>query len=72
MQQVITREAALFDFRKTDVAPVLLILDRRNDPITPLLNQVDRCPLVSFSNCLNVRLSLSMKFASFISIASHA
>jgi len=37
---VITREAALFDFRKTDVAPVLLILDRRSDPVTPLLNQV--------------------------------
>jgi len=37
---VITREAALFDFRKTDIAPVLLLLDRRHDPITPLLNQV--------------------------------
>jgi len=43
VQQVITREAALFDFRKTDVAPVLLIVDRRNDPITPLLNQVRLC-----------------------------
>ena len=40
---MITREAALFDFRKTDVAPVLLILDRRNDPVTPLLNQVYLC-----------------------------
>ena len=39
-QQVIMREAALFDFRKTDVAPILLILDRRDDPVTPLLNQV--------------------------------
>ena len=39
-QQVISREAALFDFRKTDVPPVLLILDRRDDPVTPLLNQV--------------------------------
>ncbi|ANB14507.1 Vps45p [Sugiyamaella lignohabitans] len=27
----------LFDFRKPDTAPILLILDRRNDPITPLL-----------------------------------
>jgi len=40
LQQVITREAALFDFRKTDVAPLLLIVDRRSDPVTPLLNQV--------------------------------
>jgi len=44
VQQVITREAALFDFRKTGVEPVLLLLDRRNDPITPLLNQVSQLP----------------------------
>lgn len=30
---------SLFDFRRTDSAPVLLILDRRNDPVTPLLSQ---------------------------------
>lgn len=30
---------SLFDFRRTDTAPVLLILDRRNDPVTPLLSQ---------------------------------
>lgn len=40
VQQVINKEAALFEFRKTDVAPVLLILDRRDDCVTPLLNQV--------------------------------
>ena len=40
LQHVISREAALFDFRKTDVPPLLLILDRRDDPVTPLLNQV--------------------------------
>ncbi|XP_064621075.1 vacuolar protein sorting-associated protein 45-like [Lineus longissimus] len=39
VRQVIAKEAALFDFRKTDVAPVLLILDRRDDAVTPLLNQ---------------------------------
>lgn len=39
VRQIIMREAALFDFRKTDVAPILLILDRRDDPVTPLLNQ---------------------------------
>ena len=37
---MINKEAALFEFRKTDVAPVLLILDRRDDAVTPLLNQV--------------------------------
>ncbi|KAK3098847.1 hypothetical protein FSP39_023672 [Pinctada imbricata] len=39
VRQIINREAALFEFRKTDVAPVLLILDRRDDAVTPLLNQ---------------------------------
>ncbi|KAF8758342.1 STXBP unc-18 SEC1 family [Rhizoctonia solani] len=32
-------EPALFDFRLTQVPPLLLILDRRNDPVTPLLTQ---------------------------------
>ena len=32
-------EASLFDFRMTQVPPLLLILDRRNDPVTPLLSQ---------------------------------
>src|SRR6267378_2053868 len=32
-------EASLFDFHLTQVAPLLLILDRRNDPVTPLLSQ---------------------------------
>jgi vacuolar protein sorting-associated protein 45 len=35
----IDRDASLFDFRQGPVPPVLLILDRREDPITPLLNQ---------------------------------
>lgn len=34
-----TQEEQLFDFRKTDTPPILLILDRREDPITPLLTQ---------------------------------
>jgi len=33
------KEKGLFDFRRTDTPPVLLILDRRNDPVTPLLTQ---------------------------------
>ncbi len=35
----ITQEEQLFDFRKQDTPPILLILDRRDDPITPLLTQ---------------------------------
>ncbi|KAK4177074.1 putative vacuolar protein sorting-associated protein 45 [Triangularia setosa] len=35
----ITQEDQLFDFRKIDTPPILLILDRREDPITPLLMQ---------------------------------
>lgn len=35
----ITQEDQLFDFRKVDTPPILLILDRRGDPITPLLTQ---------------------------------
>lgn len=34
-----TQEEQLFDFRKTDTPPILLVLDRRDDPITPLLTQ---------------------------------
>ncbi|KAK3295989.1 Sec1-like protein [Chaetomium fimeti] len=35
----INQEDQLFDFRKVDTPPVLLVLDRRDDPITPLLMQ---------------------------------
>ncbi|KAJ3359675.1 vacuolar protein sorting-associated protein 45 [Kappamyces sp. JEL0680] len=35
----IQNEGPLYDFRKTDTPPILLIMDRRNDPVTPLLNQ---------------------------------
>ncbi|KAF5199472.1 Vacuolar protein sorting-associated protein 45-like protein [Thalictrum thalictroides] len=33
------RESGLFDFRRTEVSPLLLVVDRRDDPVTPLLNQ---------------------------------
>ncbi|KAI0916911.1 hypothetical protein AcW1_007765 [Taiwanofungus camphoratus] len=39
IQHRIQSESALFDFRLTQVPPLLLILDRRNDPVTPLLSQ---------------------------------
>ncbi|KAJ5902454.1 hypothetical protein N7495_002982 [Penicillium taxi] len=35
----ITQEEQLFNFHRTDTPPILLILDRRDDPITPLLTQ---------------------------------
>jgi tRNA uridine 5-carboxymethylaminomethyl modification enzyme len=34
-----TQEEHLFDFRQVDTPPILLILDRREDPVTPLLTQ---------------------------------
>ncbi|XP_019176232.1 PREDICTED: vacuolar protein sorting-associated protein 45 homolog [Ipomoea nil] len=33
------QESGLFDFRRSEVSPLLLIIDRRDDPVTPLLNQ---------------------------------
>lgn len=32
-------ESGLFDFRRGEVSPLLLVVDRRDDPVTPLLNQ---------------------------------
>ncbi|RKF63325.1 Vacuolar protein sorting-associated protein 45 [Erysiphe neolycopersici] len=39
VQYYITQESQLFDFRIFDTPPILLILDRRDDPVTPLLTQ---------------------------------
>lgn len=39
IQATIRQEGQLFDFRRPDTPPILLILDRRNDPVTPLLTQ---------------------------------
>ncbi|XP_040995916.1 vacuolar protein sorting-associated protein 45 homolog isoform X2 [Juglans microcarpa x Juglans regia] len=33
------QESGLFDFRRTEISPLLLVVDRRDDPVTPLLNQ---------------------------------
>ncbi|KAF2720584.1 Sec1-like protein [Polychaeton citri CBS 116435] len=35
----ITQEEQLFDFRKPDTPPILLVVDRRDDLVTPLLTQ---------------------------------
>uniref|UniRef100_A0A8H8CN73 Vacuolar protein sorting-associated protein 45 n=1 Tax=Psilocybe cubensis TaxID=181762 RepID=A0A8H8CN73_PSICU len=39
IQHRMQSESSLFDFRLTQVPPLFLILDRRNDPVTPLLSQ---------------------------------
>jgi tRNA uridine 5-carboxymethylaminomethyl modification enzyme len=39
VRYLITQEEQLFDFRRVDTPPILLILDRREDPVTPLLTQ---------------------------------
>lgn len=39
VSQWMKREAKLFDFRRPELPPLLLILDRRSDVVTPLLNQ---------------------------------
>jgi len=39
MRDIMMKESALFHFQRGDTVPLLLILDRRCDPFTPLLNQ---------------------------------
>ncbi|XP_022911268.1 vacuolar protein sorting-associated protein 45 [Onthophagus taurus] len=38
LEEVINKESTLFSFNQSSL-PVLLIIDRRDDPVTPLLNQ---------------------------------
>ncbi|XP_057301804.1 vacuolar protein sorting-associated protein 45-like [Hydractinia symbiolongicarpus] len=39
VMQKMYQESGLFEFRHSDISPLLLILDRTDDPVTPLLNQ---------------------------------
>ena len=39
VRYAMTQEEQLFDFRKPDTPPILLLVDRREDPVTPLLTQ---------------------------------
>ncbi|KAK2594454.1 Mitochondrial Translation Optimization [Conoideocrella luteorostrata] len=39
VRYLMSQEEQLFEFRKVDTHPVLLVLDRREDPVTPLLTQ---------------------------------
>lgn len=39
VRYLMSQEDQLFAFRKVDTPPILLVLDRRSDPVTPLLTQ---------------------------------
>lgn len=53
--------AALFDFRPTQTPPVLILLDRLNDPVTPLLSQWTYQAMVhELLGIVNGRVDLSM------------
>ncbi|KAH7260039.1 glucose inhibited division protein A-domain-containing protein [Fusarium solani] len=39
VRYLMTQEDQLFEFRPVDTPPILLVLDRREDPVTPLLTQ---------------------------------
>ncbi|KAF9221651.1 Sec1-like protein [Gyrodon lividus] len=61
VQHRIQTESTLFDFRLTQVAPLILILDRRNDPVTPLLSQWTYQAMVhELLGIQNGRVNLSM------------
>lgn len=54
------QEGQLFEFRRIDTPPVLLVLDRREDPITPLLTQWTYQAMVHhFLRIQNGRVDLS-------------
>jgi vacuolar protein sorting-associated protein 45 len=54
-------EESLFNFRGTQVPPLLLIVDRRNDPVTPLLTQWSYQAMVhELLGIHNGRVNLSM------------
>ncbi|PNF35932.1 Vacuolar protein sorting-associated protein 45 [Cryptotermes secundus] len=60
IREVLSKEATLFEFRQPEVSPLLLILDRRDDPVTPLLNQWTYQAMVhELLTITNNRVSLS-------------
>ncbi|KAG1674112.1 Vacuolar protein sorting-associated protein 45 [Nymphon striatum] len=60
IKQVITKEASLFEFRRSEVAPILIVLDRRADAVTPVLNQWTYQAMVhEFLSINNNRVSLA-------------
>ncbi|MCJ1260254.1 vacuolar protein sorting-associated protein 45 [Lobaria immixta] len=60
VRRQIAQEEQLFDLRKIDTPPILLLLDRRDDPITPLLTQWTYQAMVhELLGILNGRVDLS-------------
>ena len=60
LRYCITQDEQLFDFRKVDTPPILLLLDRRDDPVTPLLTQWTYQAMVHhFLGIQNGRVDLS-------------
>lgn len=60
IREVISKESSLFEFRQPEAPPILLILDRRDDPVTPLLNQWTYQAMVhELLNINNNRVDLS-------------
>lgn len=39
LMQKMYQESGLFEFQQSEISPLLLILDRTDDPVTPLMNQ---------------------------------
>lgn len=74
------QENDLFNFRRPDTPPILLLLDRKNDPVTPLLSQWTyeamvhelleiRNGRVSLAQVADVREELKVRFCSSIDFA---
>ncbi|KAG9018126.1 vacuolar protein sorting-associated protein 45, partial [Tulasnella sp. 427] len=60
VQHLMKSNDALFDFRPTQVPPLLLIIDRLNDPVTPLLTQWTYQAMVhELMGIINGRVDLS-------------
>lgn len=49
LKEIFSKEENLFNLKQGDIQPLLLILDRKEDPVTPLLMPVN---LVYFINTL--------------------
>ncbi|KAG8944244.1 vacuolar protein sorting-associated protein 45 [Tulasnella sp. 424] len=62
VQHLMKANEALFDFRPTQVPPLLLIIDRLNDPVTPLLSQWTYQAMVhELLGIINGRVDLSLE-----------
>lgn len=65
------QESGLFDFRRTEISPLLLILDRRDDPVTPLLNQWTYQVYVIVNLLFRFMLLSNINYASWFVVEPH-